>query len=61
MRSERTPDSTGTKSIPDSVTAATIYGDAEIDLRLAQQLIDQGLAVEHVARELLSNALRDHA
>jgi hypothetical protein len=48
-------------SIPDSVAAASTHADTDIDLRLAEQLIDSSLVIEDVARELLTDALRDRA
>jgi hypothetical protein len=51
----------GPPSIPDSISAASTYGEASVDLRVAEDLVEESLAIEDIARRLLSNALRDRA
>lgn len=48
-------------TIPESVTAASNYGDSDVDLHLAEQLLDPSLVIEEIARELVVNALRADA
>lgn len=43
------------------MAVAGAVSDGDIDVRLAKQLMDEGVAIEDVARMLLSDALRDHA